>query len=71
MVKMFTLGCRSDHSREHFDFEVVDVVKETGPAEAAVYNISIVSLLAPKTDREGKLGHPSNQFDLDMANSPR
>ena len=54
-------------------FQLVDdvVVKVTGPAEAAVYNISIVSLLAPKTDKEDKLGYPSNQFDLDMATSPR
>ena len=51
--------------------EAVDDVEETGPAEAAVYNISIVSLLAPKTDTEGKLGHPPNRIDLNMANSPR
>ena len=30
MVKMFTLGRRSDHSREHFDFEVVDVEIKLG-----------------------------------------
>ena len=30
-----------------------------------------VSLLAPKTDREDKLGHPPTRFDLDMATSPR
>ena len=34
-------------------------------------NFPIVSLLAPKTEREGKIGYPTNRIDLDMANSPR
>ena len=51
---------------------VEDVVVEvTEPAEAPVYNILIVSLLAPKTDIDGELGYPTNRIDLDMANSPR
>ena len=76
MLKMFTLGRRSDHSREHFDFEV-DVVDVDSYwvvlACITIFSVNflIVSLLAPKTDREGEVGHPTNRIDLDMANSPR
>ena len=56
----------------HFDFEV-DVVDVDSYwvvlACITIFSVNfpIVSLLAPKTEREDKLGHLPTQFDLDMA----
>ena len=56
MLKTFTLGRHSDHSQEHFDFEV-DVVDVDSYwvvlACITIFSVNfpIVSLLGPKTER--------------------